>query len=138
MSRLELAANHAELRQLAQWLSEVIGSPTPVTVELGVHEVACNVIDHARPADNRLVIEAAQTGSELRVTLSDRGSPFEGATVSAVIPGTVQERGYGVFLAESVTTALDYQRNGDENRWTMTFDLDEQPVTNADSLEGGP
>ncbi len=128
---IELLADHQSLRQLGGWLSAVAGEPVPNTVELGVHEVACNVVDHARPPDGVMTLSASRQGDQLHVTLVDGGQAY-GGDATAVEPGTVQERGFGLFIAEAVALELRYERDGARNRWSLVFELDGQAAKGSD------
>ncbi len=119
---LKLPADYESLRQLGTWLSAVAGEPVPNTIELGVHEVACNVIDHARPPDGVMTLSASRHGDRLHVTLVDGGQAYGGDAEMAE-PGTVQERGFGLFIAEAVASELRYERDGEHNRWSLIFEL---------------
>lgn len=126
-STLRLPSTHLALRSIGPWLSELL-TPLPEAVataargriELAVHELANNSIDHAKSSD--LELSGSIEGDELVVVMVDSGLPFDGEQVS--VPTEPQVRGYGLMIIEQVASVVDYSRHEDENRWTLRFSLD--------------
>ncbi len=123
--RTELVADHESLRQIGQWLETVAGEPVPTTVELAVHEVACNVVDHAKPPSGVFGLSGERRGSKLHVAITDDGQPY-GGDAKVAEPGTLQERGFGLFIVEAVALDVTYQHHGGLNHWSLLFELDSQ------------
>ncbi len=125
-----LEASHLGLRDLGQWLDQVFeavgwsSSASRGAIELAIHEVAANVVDHARPSDGRIMLSATTDKTELFVRLSDCGNEFEPSCVVPPDPENPQVRGYGLMIVEQVATSLDYQRIDATNNWTMAFAVD--------------
>ncbi len=126
-SVLLLESNHLALRTIGPWLSErlaplpdEVAAPVRGQIELAVHELANNSIDHAKSSG--LELSADIDGDELVVVMTDSGLPFEADQVSP--PTEPQVRGYGLMIIEQIATAIDYRRQDDQNRWTLRFSLD--------------
>ncbi len=127
---LELEASHLSLRDIGPWLATVfdasgIGeSSSRVSIELAIHELAANSVDHAQPADGRLRLCAAVTGDQLVVGLTDRGKPFDPERKTTPDENRPQVRGYGMMIIEQIATSLDYSRLDEENIWSAHFVVD--------------
>ena len=124
---LQLPSTHLALRSIGPWIDELLapleqGTASAVRgkIELAVHELANNSVDHAK--SKSLELRGHVERDELVVSMVDFGLPFDGTQVS--VPTEPQERGYGLMIIEQVTTAIDYSRNGDRNHWTLRFSLD--------------
>lgn len=142
MSTLHLSADHESARAIGPWLQErldALGSSQRERIgelELAIHEVAINIIDHALGGSTGSSADAADaaqftitldtinggrgtSSEELRVQLQDPGTAF----VSAAAPDLDQPqvRGYGLFIAEQLTSELSYERIGEVNVWTLIF-----------------
>ena len=128
---LRLNADHLSLRQIGPWLASLLDDLEPVDsgaaltpVELAVHELATNSVDHAESVDGELVLSGYREGSNLFIELTDRGRPIERSSITVPDPDRPQVRGYGLMIAEQLTAALDYERTGDVNRWIARFEID--------------
>jgi anti-sigma regulatory factor (Ser/Thr protein kinase) len=81
-----------------------------------------NIVDHAyRGAEGEILIAAWVSGTEIRIETRDHGAEFVEESVVAPRPGVPQIRGYGLFLIEKLVDSTDYQRQPNENVWTMTI-----------------
>lgn len=100
-------------------------SSTRVEFEIGVAEIAANIVRHAYPAS------AHSTGEfELRIRLyadrlvallSDRGMPFveRGAHID-LGDGELRERGHGLALARRALDHVEYSRSAEGlNCWCL-------------------
>lgn len=121
MSELTIRAEHIELRQLRPWLDSEAAHIDPTTIgriELCVHELAANVIDHAGAP--QLLIRMTNDPSHVIVELLDSGNPLAPATLSDLEPHP-RVRGYGMMVAEQLASELTYERQGSLNVWRATF-----------------
>lgn len=136
---LILRCDHSELRRIRPWLDSVTHDLDDVTlgeIELAVHEVAANIIDHGvanprvagdsdfpSPSDSTaLMLRLDQSPRRLRVQLCDEGHP-------AVLPGDddldphPRVRGYGMIIVSLLASNVRYERSGESNVWTVDFAL---------------
>ncbi len=126
-SALELEATHLALRDIGPWLRDLLeeaghGSHDKLgAIELAVHELGTNSVDHAGSPDGRLRIEGEANAQLLEVRLIDRGEPFVANEVS--VPAEPQVRGYGMMIIEQLAEELRYERTDEGNRWSATFSL---------------
>ena len=130
---LSLPAEPVELRRLTAWVATLLepgGSDAVVLepkVELAVHEVCMNVIDHAygdghSPAPADITVEGSIDRDAVRARIIDTGAPFDAGTVRPPVPGVPQIRGYGLVIAEKLTDELTYHRADGANVWCLRFD----------------
>lgn len=98
--------------------------------EAAVVEVAANIVEHARPADDRghvtLDLSVTFGSEELRAEFCDDGQAADVDLDDVTMPGTHAEDGRGLALAKTYSDALRYARRGSVNRWTITCRLMEQ------------
>ena len=135
--RLTAGATYQDVRTIDQALVDLlmgagdIDETTIHSIELAVHEVATNIVDHAYP-DNpagqieaNLTISGGTLGSKRRlaVELSDTGLPFDATAVAPVNLEVPQESGYGLFLAEALMDEVHYERRAGRNIWRLTKKL---------------
>lgn len=129
--RLKADATYQDVRKIDQALVDLlvgagdIDETTIHSIELAVHEVATNIVDHAYPEDQAGGIEASLTVSgrlrrKLTVELSDTGTPFDAAAVNPVNLDLPQEGGYGLFLAQALMDEVHYERKAGRNIWRLT------------------
>lgn len=127
MSDLTLLADHHQLRQLRPWLDDQashLGPSVIGRVELCVHELATNVIDHS--GATKLSLHLAAEPSKLTVELRDFGVPVDLSVAAASEPHP-RIRGYGMMIAEQLASELTYERRGTVNVWRATFELAPPP-----------
>lgn len=124
-----LNADHLSLREIGPWLAELVngfqideGDLDLDAVELAVHEIAMNIVDHAF-GDRRgsLTISGTVADGSLIIRTIDRGTRFQPSAYVPPRPDHPQVGGYGLFLAEQLADSLRYERSEDENRWEMVF-----------------
>ena len=127
---LTLDANFLSLREIGPWLHttlDPVGAERRAAVlgkiELSIHELATNSIEHAIPADGKLHLSAELRDDELQVQLRDSGVPCDRGEISTPSPDNPQVRGYGMMIIEQLASSLDYQRIQDQNLWTATFNI---------------
>jgi len=117
----------AMVRKIGPWLHDVLvvlpddeAGAVAARLELAVHEVAVNVIDHAElPPAAEIRFSAEITDSVVEIRVTDPGRPFDPATVRVPIAGVPQERGYGLMLATKLVSDLGYRRLDSGNCWTL-------------------
>lgn len=139
MSTLRLEANYEAARAIGPWLQKALDDPSPLRerigeLELAIHEVAINVVDHAfGPTDAADDVDVADVADrhytislddgsapdEVIVQLRDSGAAFAGAETPNL--DEPQVGGYGLFIAERLTSSLAYERVDGTNIWTLTF-----------------
>lgn len=119
--RLVLDAEHEALRCLRPWLDEMLGDLDELVVgriELAVHELAANIIDHAETPDQRMEIDLERRLAWVTLRLSDRGRPPVFDDRQKAHP---RVRGYGMMIVEQLSTSFGHVRTDDCNIWTLAF-----------------
>lgn len=123
MSDLVIEATHHQLRLLRPWLEAQVPTSDATLlgrIELCIHELASNVVDHSEA--DELTVRASASQTEIHVEVCDRGIP-----VALPAPGELEShpriRGYGMLIAEQLATDLAYERHGEMNLWRVRFDL---------------
>ena len=126
--QLEVEPTFLAVRALGPWLAEVL-EPLGVErataahggVELAIHELATNIVDHAQSTFIRF--KASVDGDQLNVSIIDDGHAFD--TEKIVIPAADQPqvRGYGFMIIEALSLRLDYERQTDRNVWETAFSV---------------
>lgn len=123
---LVLDADHEALRQLRPWLDGSVGvldADLVGMIELAVHELAANIVDHADAEGQRLVIELERIERTLRFELRDNGSPVQLPSESDLEPHP-RVRGYGLVIVRQLASRVHYERSGSENVWSIDFEVD--------------
>ncbi len=96
-------------------------------IQLAVHEVCTNIIEHAYQFDSNKPVQLSfyisRSENVLEVVLRDQGNQFDPAAVVAPKLGTAQERGLGLFLVHELMDSVDYFHDGIWNRWTLVKKL---------------
>jgi len=125
---LSLDADFLALRKIGPWLHALlaeIGDERRTAVfgriELAIHELATNSIEHGAPQDGAIHLSAEVNGTELLVVLRDNGVECDVSDISTPDPDDPQVRGYGMMIIEQVASSLDYERSDDNNVWTAIF-----------------
>lgn len=129
-SSLEVAADFESIRAIGPWLRSsveqlhdgIVDDTIVGSIELAIHEVATNCIDHARA--KTLQFAASICDHELLVEIIDDGaSRFDGET-SVPVPAEPQVRGYGLLIVEQLAQSVVYERSSAKNRWSLRFSLE--------------
>lgn len=96
---------------------------TIYNIQLAVHEVCTNIVEHAyaNNADARFTITFTLTDDPRRliVELHDTGHPFDPADVPSPDLDEVQVRGYGLFLIYSLMDDIAYETKPAGNFWRL-------------------
>jgi serine/threonine-protein kinase RsbW len=126
---LQLAADYESLRALGAWLEGLVPSSCAEDsllprLELAVHEVCANVVDHAyRSAAGVIDLAGIATEDKIVVTVRDSGAPFDAALVRRPAPDAPQVRGYGLMIIEQLVDDIAYERRDEANLWTLSVNL---------------
>jgi serine/threonine-protein kinase RsbW len=143
--RIKVAATYADVREIDAALVELLLEAGGVDsadlngVELAVHEVCTNIVEHAyagMPGGDiavALTLETkegeprrAQSQASTRrlvVELQDTGRPFDPQAAPAVNLDLPQEGGYGLYLAQTLLDEVRYERRTGCNVWRLTKHL---------------
>ncbi len=129
--QLTIDATHLALRTLGPWLAGALNEFADQgliercgEIELALHEVATNVVDHAYAggADgDQMTIDLRLIDNKLIARICDQGRPF-------VDPGTrpdpddPQVRGYGLMIVEQLASTIEQASGSYGNRWTLSFE----------------
>lgn len=127
---LAIPATPLSTRMIGPWIRAVIelGHGPEVAdqrgpgVELALVELCTNIAVHGYRSEGGRIELAARPGDDrLRVTVVDRGSAFDPASISD--PDEVQVHGYGLMIIRQLADAFDITRADGQNRWTLEFGL---------------
>ncbi|WP_157970477.1 ATP-binding protein [Nakamurella deserti] len=137
VSTLSIDANPLAVRDIGPWLRALLTATTPTEaetlvarLELAVHEVCMNVVDHAGlPPGAALGLRGAVTADRVRIEIHDDGSPFDPSGVPEPVPGVAQVRGYGLMIVRQLVDTVDYRRTEGHNTWVL--ELHRTPQTGA-------
>jgi serine/threonine-protein kinase RsbW len=96
---------------------------TIYNVQLAVHEVCANIIEHAYGGQEGGRIVAALTITKapcsIVIDLLDTGQAFTLERVQAPEPETLQEGGYGLFLVHTLLDEVAYIPATHQNCWRL-------------------
>ena len=101
--------------------------------ELGVTEIATNIVRHAYPTHpvGELEVRLQLYADRLEAQLLDRGQPFEEPTASRD-PEVLREGGFGLIVTRRALDLVEYSRSHEgRNCWRLVkrFEVDsEQPA----------
>ena len=130
MNQLTVTSSYEGLRAIGPWLAEVLEpldearrAPLQTRIELAVHELATNSVDHSNSPDDSFVLDASLDDEFVVVELHDRGDAVDVGSIPPPDLDEPQIRGYGMMIVEQLATRLDYARHHDRNIWTATFDI---------------
>jgi serine/threonine-protein kinase RsbW len=124
-ARLRLPADLLALRDLGPWLRGLLdpagAGELHGRLELALHEVCVNVVQHAYGEAGGTIDVSGRAGpGSVELTVTDCGAAFDAAAVTAPRPGVPQERGYGLGIVEQLVDELTYIREGEgRNRWVL-------------------
>lgn len=131
---LRLETSYAAMREIGEWLDSILATPLGQRfadrrgeIELAVHELAVNIVDHAftvetRPAGS-FELSAEIIDDQMFVRSFDAGNPVIDLP-AAPQAGQPQVRGYGLMIVEQLAASVNYQRSARANRWTLLFNAD--------------
>lgn len=127
VATLAIDANPLAVRDIGPWLRGLMATlPSAESdallsrLELAVHEVCMNVVDHAGlPAGSSLDLVGTVDDEQVRIEIHDDGSPFDPSGVPEPVPGFAQVRGYGLMIVRQLVDTVDYAREGGHNTWVL-------------------
>jgi len=128
--KLTLNNNIEEVPLLAPFIDSVaeeagIDFATSMSLNLAVEEAVVNVMQYAYPAGTQgnLDIEASFNAEELKLVISDAGTPFDPTTKSeADVTSDVENRsigGLGIHLIRQIMDSVTYERVNGKNVLTL-------------------
>ena len=150
---LDIPAEHKFLSVLGTAVSsfvELVGDASlAYAVQLAVHEVCANAIDHAYPQEAgampdeaRIRVQVQANGEAVRARVADNGRFFDPHTLNWPLttqwetvetadgaayrllhvaePGIDQERGRGIFLIRQLMDEVLYAGQAGQNVWQLT------------------
>lgn len=141
---LLLTPTYEGARLLGPWLTQRLEEPDAINfaerrgeIELAVHEIVTNVIDHALANTASEVapieVQASVHNGRLAVTTSDTGAAFDEASYAAPTDGAPQVHGYGLMIVEQLAESCEYSRceRRGSNTWTAVFTADRPKNPNS-------
>ncbi len=135
---LTIEANSLAVRALGDWIADVIRTvslpigagieeATPglaTTIELALHEVCINIVEHAYgPTHGSISLTAAHDGSNLCFVTNDDGKEFDQTTLVEPDSANPTVRGYGLMITKQLASSVSYARVESRNIWSLTFPL---------------
>lgn len=129
-TKLSVPATFGDVRAIDVWLVELLRRAEGIdegviqSIELAVHEISCNIVEHAyaEAEGGRIGVTFSLSGNSPRtlvIELLDSGKSFDNDAVTPVDLDTPTEGGYGLFLARSLMDAVDYERCAGQNIWRL-------------------
>lgn len=90
-------------------------------IQLAVHELCTNIIEHAYQFDSSQSIQLHLhlKQAELRIRITDQGRAFDPQSVPRPDLDGMQERGMGLFLAYELLDEVKYSPETHCNRWFL-------------------
>ena len=132
---LDLPANHKYLNVLGDCIAGMLAradglddyQTVSYDVQLGVHEVCTNIVDHAYrdQAEGRIKVAMTLTedSSQFIVDVRDSGHSFDPELVPLPEFETEQVRGYGLFLIYNLLDSVNYCPSPGQNAWQLIKNL---------------
>lgn len=125
---LHLPPSLTELHHLGPWLRDALAGhaiePQLAGIELGVHELLTNIVEHGQPDPATTVdLMCSLDDDGAKFVITDHGSAVEPDDVPRPDPDKPQVRGYGLMIIEQLTDIFDVQRDGDMNTWNLRFPI---------------
>jgi sigma-B regulation protein RsbU (phosphoserine phosphatase) len=131
---LTLTNKHSEVRPLGDFVKGVsarvgLDDRAAKALRLAVEEAVVNVIDYAYPAgtEGEVTVRARSDGKTLRMTVTDRGIPFDPtAALAPDITLPAEDRpigGLGIHLSRTLTDGFRYERVDGTNVLTLEKNL---------------
>lgn len=117
------------VQSLLQNIAEIEGTPKDeilaisFDVELAVHEVCNNIIEHAYGHENGQIVALLsyeRATNCVNINLYDTGEAFDEAAISRPDMSIPQTGGYGLFLVHQLLDEVTYSRNETGNHWLLT------------------
>ena len=123
----QLTALHVALERFWVSVGRVMSPPQPqsrIAFELGVAEIAANIVRYAYPPPTRSVgefeVRLQLYPDRLEALLSDQGQPFGEPGPTDFDPNDLPEGGFGLPLARRALDRVEYTRTPDGlNCWRL-------------------
>jgi anti-sigma regulatory factor (Ser/Thr protein kinase) len=137
---LMMRSEPVALRELTDWVTALLaaaGAPDlQQSVELAVHEVCMNVIDHAYgpghlPRPDDITVDGEFDAEAVTVRVRDSGVTCERPVGHTPTPDQPTVRGYGLVIVEKLVEELIYQRLSHTNVWRLRFALPARAQANS-------
>lgn len=132
---LDLPASHKYLNVLSGCIAEMLARAGELAqpdellynVQLAVHEICTNIVEHAYSHANRGRIKITLTLSahprQFIVDLYDTGRCFDPAGVPSPDLDEGQIHGYGLYLVRQLMDTVTYDPQSSNNRWQLVKNL---------------
>ncbi len=128
--QFELPAKYECLHRLhthvQEMLAQVDNLPTPAitiyNVQLALHEICNNIIDHAYGHEYgqiKVVLTVTPELGHFRADLYDNGESFDPSSAQTPNLDEPQEAGYGLFLAHELMDDVIYEQYLGGNHWCL-------------------
>lgn len=114
-----LDALHAALDDLRHTLGRTAEDRPLMFFETALAEIANNALVHGDVSGERPVELVVRTDAETVVGWVVDSGPAVGDSWVRDMPAAMSEAGRGLALARSMLDKLEYERNGDVNRWRL-------------------
>ncbi|GGM08986.1 ATP-binding protein [Nakamurella endophytica] len=129
---LDLGADLLSVRRIGPWLSELLdGLPAAEAgalhgrLELAVHEVCVNIVEHAGVADGDVLgLRGDVTLDAVTVRVTGPGMPIDPALIPEPRPSEPQIRGYGLMIVRRLVDRLECRADGGRAVWMLRVDRD--------------
>jgi len=134
---LSVPADHSNLFLIGSFVEEVFKQENWIkptrdfvyNLQLGLHELCTNIIEHAygteTDGDIKIWVEASQKEETIIFEIHDSGCAFDPRNVPAFKFGTLQEKGFGLYLIKQLFDKVSYERIDHINHWHLTKTLDQ-------------
>jgi serine/threonine-protein kinase RsbW len=128
--RIELPARYRYLNVIGAALRAILERVEITTLskdqiyqlQLAIHEVCNNVIEHAYGDETgqlQVQITIPSATQPLVVDLFDNGAPFDPAELAPQALTEPRVAGYGLFLAHQLLDEVTYSRTAEVNHWRL-------------------
>ena len=124
--QLRMRADMDDIDQLSGFITEA-GRQAGLTdhetkrLRLALEEAVANIINYSQAT--YIALDATNTGTQLKVCVTDDGVPFDptagSATDMSLPPDQRPPGGLGIMFLHQMTDALDYQRTDNLNMLTL-------------------
>ncbi len=110
----------------ALWDAEPgVGGTDRTRFEMALVEIFANVVEHSErahggPPVRRVAVTLTVDEEQVQAVLVDDGRPAAVDLSAVTMPDEDATSGRGLALAVAAVDDVDYQRDGDINRWTVT------------------
>lgn len=126
-----LSATHESVRDVGPWVVRQLNALSSGSlakrageIELAVHELCVNIVDHAfgveASDETRFTLCAVEAPDGVEFFTLDAGKPVE-KLPPAPDANKPQVRGYGLMILEQLASSVSYERVDDTNRWHVGF-----------------